>query len=83
MHKISMILSGILFLFGCMTLGVALICSDVLPKIFKLYIITHPTTINYSHSELYIDTGNFYLLSVAELILGTIGYFYNRRKANE
>lgn len=81
MHKISLLLSGILFLLGCITLGFAIICSDVLPKIFEIYLTPHP--VSYSHSELYIDTGNFYLLSVAELILGTIGYFYNRRKANE
>ena len=78
MHKISLISSVILFFLGCITLGVAIICSDVLPQIFKIYLISHPT--NYTDEMLHINSANVYFLSLAELILGIFGYLYYRKK---
>lgn len=81
MHKISLIFSGILFLFGCITLGTAIFFSDVLPKIFEIYLLTHPASLSYSlDTILHVNSKNFYVLAVVELILGAAGYFINRRK---
>lgn len=71
MHKISSIISGILFLLGCITLGIAIFFSDVLPRIFMIYLMTHPTS--FSDNILYVNSKNFYFLAVAELILGAVG----------
>lgn len=79
MHKISLIFSGILFLLGCMTLGIAIFFSNVLPKIFEIYLMPQP--VSYSLDTLQINSTYFYFLAVAELILGTVGYFYHRKKA--
>lgn len=78
MHKISLISSVILFLLGCITLGAAIICSDILPQILKIYLISHPIT--YTDEILHIHTTNIYFLALAELILGTFGYLYHRKK---
>ncbi len=78
-YQISLILSGILFLLGCMTLGAAIFCSDVLPKIFKIYLLSHPTS--YSDDLLYINSARIYLLAFAEIILGVFGYLYHLKKA--
>ncbi|SHK63706.1 hypothetical protein SAMN02745136_02976 [Anaerocolumna jejuensis DSM 15929] len=78
MYKISLIFSGILFLLGCMTLGAAIFCSDVLPRIFKIYLLSHPT--NYSDDMLYINSTRIYLLAFAEIILGIFSYFYHLKK---
>lgn len=79
LHKISSIISGILFLLGCITLGIAIFFSDVLPRIFMIYLMTHPTS--FSDNILYVNSKNFYFLAVAELILGAVGYFYHSKKA--
>lgn len=79
MHKISAIFCGILFLLGCVTLGISIFFSDVLSRIFVIYLMTHPTS--FSDDILYINSRNFYFLAVAELILGAVGYFYHSKKA--
>ncbi|MBW7572837.1 hypothetical protein [Caproiciproducens faecalis] len=79
MHKISAIFCGVLFLLGCMTLGIAIFFSDILSSIFMIYLVTHATT--FSDDILYINSRNFYFLAVAELILGAVGYFYHSKKA--
>ncbi len=73
MHKISLIFSGILFLLGCLTLGAAIFFSDVLPKIFEIYVETHP--ISYSRDMLLVNSTNLTVLATAELVLGALGYF--------
>lgn len=79
MHKISLISSVMLFFLGCITLGGAMICSKILPRIFKIYLMTHP--VNYSESMLQVNLTDVYYLALAQLILGAIGYLYYRKKA--
>lgn len=79
LHKISLIFSGILFLLGCVTLGISIFFSDVLARIFIIYLTTHPTS--FSDNILYVNSKNFYFLAVAELILGAVGYLYHSKKA--
>lgn len=79
MYKISLISSVMLFFLGCITLGGTMICSTVLPQIFKIYLMTHP--VNYSDSMLQVNLTNVYYLALAELILGVVGYLYYRNKA--
>lgn len=78
MHKISLIFSGILFLLGCITLGTAIFFSDVLPKIFEIYLEARP--VSYSFDIFHVNSKNFYVLAVVELILGAAGYFFNSKK---
>ena len=78
MNRISLIFSGILFLFGCITLGIAIICSDVLPKIIGICLITN--VISYTDDILQVNSANIYILAFAELILGAFGFFYYRKK---
>ncbi len=56
-----------------------MICSTVLPKIFNIYLMTHP--VNYSDSMLQVNLTDVYYLALAELILGAVGYLYYRKKA--
>ncbi len=78
-HKISLISSVLLFFLGCITLGGTMICSTVLPQIFKIYLMTHP--VNYSDSMLQVNLTDVYYLALAELILGAVGYLFYRKKA--
>lgn len=79
MQKISLIFSGLLFLLGCMTLGIAMFFSNVLPKIFEIYLMVHP--VSYDLDILNVNATDFYVLGAAELILGTLGYLFHRKKA--
>ena len=79
MQKLSLIFSGILFLLGCITLGIAMFFSSVLPKVFLIYLMAQP--ISYSTDVADVNLKNLYILAVAELILGAAGYFYHRKKA--
>lgn len=79
MHKISLIFSGIIFLLGCITLSAAMFFSVVLPRIFEIYLTAHPTS--YSFDILYVNSTSFYILAAAELLLGAVGYFFHRKKA--
>lgn len=80
MHKISAIFSGILFLLGCMSLGIALFLPDVLYKIFTVYLMAHPSP-SYEVDILYVNSKYFCFLAVAELVLGAVGYFYHYKKS--
>lgn len=82
MHKISLIFSGILFLLGWMTLGIAIFFSDVSSKIFEIYMMTHPASSIYSLAMLQVNPTKFYILAAAELILGAVGYFFHRKKVD-
>lgn len=81
MHKISLIFSGILFLLGCITLGATMFFSDILPRVFDVYLMAHP--ISYAQDMLRVNSTNIYILAVAEFILGALGYFYHRKKLND
>lgn len=80
MHKTSLIFSGILFLFGCVTLGVAIICSDILPQIFGIYATLNSGNNYFEIIHFEINSINLYFLAFAELVLGAFGYFYYRKK---
>jgi hypothetical protein len=80
-NKISLILSGILFLLGCMTLGAAIFCTDVLPKIFKIYLLSHPAS--YSDELLNVNSTKIYLLAFAEIIFGAFSYLYHLKKSKD
>lgn len=79
MHKISLVISGILFLLGCLTLGAAIFFSEILPRIFYIYLTT-----NIKSSGVFdltsmssVNLTDFYVLAVAELIFGALGYFFS------
>ena len=80
MHKISAIFSGILFLLGCMSLGIALFLPDVLYRIFTIYLMPRATS-PYDVDFLYVNSKYFCFLAVAELVLGAVGYFYHYKKS--
>ncbi|MCL2337629.1 MAG: hypothetical protein FWC60_09440 [Firmicutes bacterium] len=79
MAKISLILSGVIFILGCITLCIGIIFSDVLPKLFEIYLTAHP--VSYSFDIYKVNSFNLYLLSFGEMALGILGYLFHRKKA--
>lgn len=78
MHRISLILSGILFLLGCITLGFAIFFSDILSRIFMIYMMARP--VSFSEDMTYVNSNNLYILAIIEILLGAVGYIYHSRK---
>ncbi len=81
MKKIAIIISGIVLILGCITLGISLLLSAVLPNILEVYLIADSA--GFSHEVLYPNMTGPSILAVAEILAGLIGVFYFGWKSKE
>jgi len=71
MKRTAMIISGIVLVLGCMTMGFSLLLSAILPHAFLVYLTATPA--GFSHEILYPDMTGVYVFSASEIVAGVIG----------
>ena len=81
MKKTAMVISGIVLILGCITLGLSLLFSAVLPNAFEVYLTANPT--NWGSNILYPDMTGPYIFSAVEIIVGAIGMLCFGLKAKD
>jgi len=74
MGKIAMIISGIILILGCLTLGFSLLLSSVLPCVLQAYLVASVPP-SWSSDMLHPNITSLYVLSVIEIVVGIAGMF--------
>ena len=74
MKKTVTVISGIILILGCLTMGASLLASSILPNAFLVYLTANPSS--FSHEILHPNMAGPYIFSIAEMIIGIIGIFY-------
>ena len=71
MKKTAMVISGIVLILGCATLGLSLLCSAVLPHAFEVYVKANSTS--WDSNLLNLNMTALYVFSAVEIAVGAIG----------
>lgn len=81
MKKTATIISGIILILGCLTMGVSLLASSILPNAFLVYLTANPSS--FGHDILQPNMTGPYIFSIAEIVAGIIGMLYFGSKSKD
>lgn len=81
MKKIAMVFSGIILILGCLTLGISLLLSSILPNAFLVYLTANP--VSFGHDILQPNMTGPYVFSIIEIVAGVVGIIYWGRKSRD